>query len=140
MSRSVYVETSALLRVILEGDEDLRPALLGERRYTSALTLLEATRAILRARLAARLDPGGWHQARRRLAEFGSSCEIVPLHEEVLRRAGEEFPVEPLRTLDAIHLATLGVLGEALGELEVVSCDQRVRENAAALGFSLAPR
>ena len=54
MSRRRYVETSVLLRVILEGDETLRRLLLADTRYTSALTFAEATRAILRARTSPR--------------------------------------------------------------------------------------
>ncbi len=135
----LYVETSALLRVVLEGDETLRPLLLGEGRYTSVLTFVEATRGILRARREGRLDASGAQKARRRIAEFGRSCEIVSLDDEVLRRAGEEFPVEPVRTLDAIHLATLQILEETLSGFEVASCDERVRDNAEALDFRVVP-
>lgn len=57
----------------------------------------------------------------------------------MLRRAGEAFPVEPVRTLDAIHIATLQILDEALSEFEVATCDERVRDNAEALGFTVLP-
>ena len=139
MSRRRYVETSVLLRVILDGDETLRRLLLADIRYTSVLTFAEATRAILRARLTGRLDAGGALKARRRRAEFERCSEVVPLDDEVLRRAGEEFPVEPVRTLDAIHLATLQILAEALPDLDVASSDDRFRENAQALGFTVLP-
>jgi len=135
----LYVETSALLRVVLEGDEALRPLLLGEGRYTSALTFVEARRGVLRARLKGRLDASGMHKALRRITEYARSCEIVPLEDEVLRRAGEEFPVEPVRTLDAIHIATLQILEESLSGFEIATCDERVRDNAEALGFRVLP-
>jgi predicted nucleic acid-binding protein len=138
MSTYRYVETSALLRVILEGDASLQPLLAGTC-YTSALTVAEARRAIRRARSTGRLDPAGAQNARRRIAEFESWSEIVPINDEVLQGTGEEFPVEPVRTLDAIHLATMQLLAEALPELEVVSADERVRENAKALGMKVLP-
>ncbi len=139
MTANLYVETSALLRVVLEGDENLRPLLLGEGRFTSALTFAEASRAVLRARREGRLDARGAREANKRIAEFGRSCETVALEESVLERAGQEFPAEPVRTLDAIHLATILVLDAAGIDIEVASCDLRVRENAEALGFRLLP-
>jgi hypothetical protein len=45
------------------------------------------------------------------------------------------FPVEPIRTLDAAHLATAELLGEAPPLVTIVTRDGRVRENAEALGY-----
>jgi predicted nucleic acid-binding protein len=139
MTRRVYVETSALLRVLLDGDAALRPVLSGDGLYTSALTFLEASRSIARARRERRLDAGGARDAERQLATFERGCDVLAIGDEVIRRARDEFPEEPVRSLDAIHLASLLVLDEALGEFEVVSCDERVRRNAVALGFSVVP-
>lgn len=139
MSPYRYVETSALLRVLLEGDAALQPLLLESTCYTSALTLAEARRAIRRARFLGELDAAGVQSARRRVAEFEAWAEIIPMGDSVLRATGEEFPVEPVRTLDAIHLATVQLLAETLPELDLVSTDARVRENASALGINVLP-
>ncbi len=139
MSRHVYVETSALLRALLDGDETLRPVLAGEGLYTSALTLVETARALSRVRREARLSAGRLRAVERQVAVFERACEIVPMDDDVLMRARASFPREPVRTLDAIHVATLQLLDEALGGFEVVSCDGRVRENAEALGFVILP-
>jgi predicted nucleic acid-binding protein len=133
------VETSALLRVLLDGDEGLQPEISGEGLVTSALTFVEASRAILRARRERRLDARSAREAERQLAAFERACDVIAMDGEVLRRARQEFPVEPVRTLDAIHLASVGVLDEELGGVDVASCDDRVRQNAAALGFLLVP-
>ena len=134
-----YVETSALLRVILEGDGTLQPLLSKGTCYTSALTLAEARRAIRRARAVGRLDPAGVQSARRSVVEFERWAEVVAISESVLQGVGAEFPVEPVRTLDAIHLATVQLLAETLPGLELVSTDERVRENARVLGISVLP-
>lgn len=139
MTRRVYVETSALLRLLLEGDATLRPLVSGDGLFTSALTFLEAGRAILRARRERRLDAAAAREAERLLAAFERGCDVLAMEEEVVRRARDEFPEEPVRSLDAIHLASLLVLDEALGEFVVASCDDRVRRNAAALGFDVVP-
>lgn len=57
--------------------------------------------------------------------------------EAILTRAGHPFPVEPIRTLDALHLATAEALGESPALVIIVTRDLRVRENAIALGFSI---
>lgn len=139
MRRRLYVETSALLRVLLDGDVGLRPVLSGEGLFTSALTFLEAGRSIARARRERRLDAAGARDAERQLAAFERGCDVLAIEDEVVRRARDEFPEEAVRSLDAIHLASLLVLDEALGEFEVASCDERVRRNAVALGFEVVP-
>lgn len=139
MKRHLYVETSALLRVLLDGDEGLRPVLSGEGLFTSALTFVEAARAVSRARRERRLDAREAREAERQLAAFERSCDVIALDDDVLRRAREELPEEPVRSLDAIHLACLRVLDDELGGVEVASCDDRVRRNATALGFAVVP-
>lgn len=52
----------------------------------------------------------------------------------MLTRAGRPFPVEPIRTRDAIHLATADLLGEAPQLVTVLTRDTRVHEHAQALG------
>jgi hypothetical protein len=54
-----------------------------------------------------------------------------------LDRAARPFPAEPVRTLDAIHLATALEFQDALGTLTMLSLDARIRENAAALGMGI---
>jgi hypothetical protein len=58
---------------------------------------------------------------------------------EVLERARRRFPVEPVRTLDALHLASALAARAAIPGLDLLSLDQRVRDNGAALGFDLLP-
>lgn len=55
------------------------------------------------------------------------------------RRGTARFPHEPVRTLDALHLATALMFHEAHRALTVVSVDEGIRENAVALGLSVAP-
>lgn len=55
----------------------------------------------------------------------------------VLARVGRPFPVEPINTLDAVHLATAEQLGEPPALVTIVTRDVRVRENALALGYAI---
>lgn len=54
-------------------------------------------------------------------------------------RLAIRFPNEPVRTLDALHLATAVLFREALGSVTMVSLDERVRSNASGLGLEVAP-
>ena len=133
-----YIESSALVAALLEHDADALKSLRTRgRKVTSALTIAETARAILRARAAARLTPEEERAAVRALRRFERRCYLVAVTDTVLARVGRPFPLEPIRTLDAVHLATTELLGEPPPLMVVVTRDVRVRENAEALGYAV---
>lgn len=133
-----YIETSALLAALLEGDEGAgRAVSAAGRRVASLLTFAEAARAVLRARATGRLTMADERAALGALRTYERRCAVVSVADAVLVRAGRPFPVEPIRTLDAIHLATVELLGETPQLVTVVTRDARIRENATALGYAL---
>ena len=133
-----YIETSALLAALLENDRDAKEAIRAPgHRITSALTLAEANRAVIRGRATGRLDAEAERGAVRGLQTFARRCEIVAISDEVLTRAGRLFPVEPVRTLDAIHIATAELLGDPPPLIAFITRDKRVADNARALGYSI---
>jgi hypothetical protein len=69
------------------------------------------------------------------LRRFERRCYVVAVTDAVLARVRRPFPVEPIRTLDAVHLATAELLGEPPPLMMVVTRDSRVRANAEALGY-----
>ncbi len=131
-----YIETSALLAALLEQDAAARNALRGKRRrITSALTFAEASRALVRARVAQRLTAAEERAGLRWLQAFRRRCDVVAITDAVLARCGRPFPVEPIRTLDALHLATAELLGEPPQLITIVTRDSRVIDNARAMGY-----
>ncbi len=58
---------------------------------------------------------------------------------EVMDRARRPFPVEPIRTLDAIHLATAVLARSLVPDVAVLSLDGRVRRSAEQMGFRVLP-
>lgn len=130
-----YIDSSALLAAMLEGDPAATASIRASgQRFTSALTVAEASRAILRARLSARITAPQERAAVLALQRFTRRCHIVAVTEAILAHAGRPFPIEPVRTLDAIHLATVQALGEPPALVTVVTRNLRVRDNAHALG------
>ena len=104
---------------------------------TSALTLAEAGRTIIRARPTRRLTAEEEQAAVRALRTFERRCFILDVDRAVLDRVRRLFPVEPIRTLDAVHLATVELLGEAPPLVTIVTRDGLVRENAETPGYTV---
>ena len=130
------MESSALVAALLEHDMASRgPLPAGVQHVTSALTLAEAGRAIIRARATDRLTAAEEQAAVLALRTFERRCFILDVDRAVLARVRRPFPVEPTRTLDAVHLATAELLGEPPQVVTIVTRDVRVRDNARALGY-----
>lgn len=133
------MESSALVAALLEHDTTVMSALpRGMRPVTSVLTFAEAARAIVRARVGGRLTPEQEQAAFRGLRTFRRRCFVLDIEGTVLGRVGRPFPVEPIRTLDAVHLATAELLDESPQLVTIVTRDERVRANARALGYAVA--
>lgn len=64
---------------------------------------------------------------------------IFDIDTEVMERARRPFPAEPIRTLDALHLATASVVQSLVPEQGVLSLDGRVRASARQMGFLVVP-
>ncbi len=73
------------------------------------------------------------------LARASVRWAVSEISPDVAARAGASFPVEPVRTRDAIHLASALLLRESLPDLTVLSTDDRVRRNCGLLGVPVLP-
>lgn len=138
----VYAESSAVLSWLLgeSGQEAIVDEMSdAEQIVTSTLTMIECSRALALARAMKRLKEAEELAALHLLEDAGASWHVLDISDLVADRARAAFPREPVRTLDALHLASALVFAEALGAVRVLSLDARVRENAVALGFAIAP-
>ena len=136
---TLYLETSAVLTWLFgESDaEQVRSVVDGAKTIaTSELTLTECERALIRAEHQALLTGGDAQRLRGLLSRAKRAWVRMAVSDRVLARAAQSFPAEPVRTLDAIHLATALELTKAFPELRVLSFDRRVIDNAEALGIS----
>jgi predicted nucleic acid-binding protein len=137
-----YAESSAVLAWLLGEPKQtaVREALArAERVASSSLTTLECARGLVRAVTMGRVSRTQELAAVQVLHGATASWMILEMAGGVLDRARARFPHEPLRTLDALHLATAVLLLEAHGSLTMVSLDDRIRANSSALGFAIAP-
>lgn len=102
---TVYLDTSALLRLVLHEPGALDDLRSSERLVSSELIVVESLRTIDRLRLRGALSPEEAAYRRRVATEWLEAVDLVLLQRAVLARASEPFPT-PLGTLDALHLAT----------------------------------
>jgi predicted nucleic acid-binding protein len=125
----IYLDTSVALAHLLA--EDRRPP---DSLWRQALVSSRLLEYELWTRLHAR-DLGGSHgELARRLVERLAILEMLP---NVLARAVEPFP-GPLRTLDALHLASIEFLRTRGQTIELASYDERLVAAARAIGIPIA--
>jgi predicted nucleic acid-binding protein len=139
---SLYAESSAVLAWLLEEEMagDVAGALAGaEQVVASDLTLAECGRALIRAHALGSLSELEMTRRRTLLEASSVHWTLLRIDGGVLERARRRFPAEPVRTLDALHLASALAARAVISDLALLSLDQRVRDNGAALGFDVLP-
>ncbi len=135
---AVYVETSAFLAWLFdesEGSDVSTEVEAAETIVTSSLTFLESERVLVRAVSSRLLLEADAQRLRGAILRQRGTWIVMAISEEVLERAGRPFPVEPVRSLDAVHLATALVFARAFPEIRMLTLDRKVAENAAALAL-----
>ena len=139
---NLYAESSAVLAWLL--DEAKGPAMRkslaeAESILTSELTLIECDRALHRVAATGAITTGFAADRQARLAAAAEAWTILRLTPAIVARARRPFPEEPIRTLDALHVASALHAGSMLAGLVVLSLDARVRKAARALGLDVTP-
>jgi len=140
---TLYAESSAVLSWLLgeANQDDVITALTeADTVVGSSLTVLECARALLRARTMQRISATDERTALELLESAAESWHLLEVSDAVLATARQRFPHEPVRSLDALHLASALTLQNALGVVHMLSLDDRVRRNAASLGMTVVPR
>jgi predicted nucleic acid-binding protein len=140
---NIYAESSAVLAWLL-GEaagrrvrEVLRRA---ELVMASDLVLIECDRVLIRAVTLGEIDEAKAADRRAYLNAAASHWHLCRLSLDIVDRARHAFPAEPVRTLDAIHLASALAVRSTVPSTELLSLDDRIRRAGEQLGFRLQPR
>ena len=139
---NLYAESSAVLGWLLDENSaaDVRRLLAAaEIIVASDLTLIECDRVIIRAAALGELTEAEAADRRAHLTAAASHWQILRVAPEIVERARQPFPGEPIRTLDAIHLSSALVARTAIVGLTLLSLDDRVRKAAKKLGLDVIP-
>jgi predicted nucleic acid-binding protein len=138
----LYAESSAVLAWLLgqARGEAVGEALESARGViASDLTLVECERVLIRAWSTGLISETERVDQSAALARVAAHWTRLRVDEEVVERARRPFPIEPVRTLDALHLACALVARSVSPDLRLLTLDQRVRENGVRLGFAAVP-
>ena len=139
---NLYAESSAVLAWLLgeaEGDR-VREILSGATLVLSSdLTLIECDRVLIRASGMSGVSEALVADRRALLNMAAAHWNILRLEGEIVDRARSPFPSEPLRNLDAIHLASALSARAIIPGLRLLSLDQRILASAKVLGFDPLP-
>jgi hypothetical protein len=126
----IYIDTSVLLAQALAEDRIPNPAIWSEPLISSRLLEYEVW---------TRIHAGGLSRSHGDVAcRLLEGISFEELDRDVLSRSLHPFPVR-VRTLDALHLATLEFLRVRGQRLELATFDRRMVEAAEALAIPLAP-
>ena len=135
-------ETSAVLRWLLNehGGADIHGLLRHATKVVCCRLTLVETRPVIRRAVAEKLlDEVASTAILEAFARARASWAVLEMTREVAERAEGAFPIEPVRTLDALHLAAALLLRQALSDLRLLSTDDRGCANGRELGFEVVP-
>ena len=139
---NLYAESSAVLAWLLgedRGREVEQQLAAADLVLTSDLTLIECDRVLARAASLGEPHAAEIDTRRALVATTSEHWVVLSIDSEVVVRSRLAFPREPVRTLDAVHLSTVLLARRLVTEVDLLSLDERVRENAVALGFRVVP-
>jgi predicted nucleic acid-binding protein len=138
---ALYIETSAVLSWLF-GEDGAQPVIdcinNADRVATSTLTRLETERSLVRAEKSGLITAAARHKLLGLFRMVSSGWYFLSISEEVLTRSCLEFPAEPVRSLDAIHLASALETVQLFQDITVLSYDKRVLDNIVPLGLKSA--
>lgn len=124
----IYLDTSVALAHLLAEDHRPTASLWGEQLVSSRLLQFEIWTRVNGLGMTA-----SHGEAVRALI---SRVSFVEMTSTAMERALEPFPV-PVRTLDAIHLASLDFLSRSGQRIRLASYDARLLRAARALRFEI---
>lgn len=136
---TVYLESSALLAYLFKEKNchAIQRSLEGAVQViTSVLTLVEAERAVSRLQFQSIVNAAQALSLAGILVALSNQWIMMEMTSPIRKRAGGLFPVEPVRSLDAIHLATMLEAIKSFPDLQVESCDERILSNLEPLGLT----
>lgn len=139
---NVYAESSAVLAWLL-GETDgprVREVLARSELVTASdLTLIECDRVLIRAVALGEIDEATAADRRARLNGAAAHWHVWRLSADIVDRARRPFPMDPMRSLDAIHLASALAVRSVVPGVDLLSLDDRIRRSGEQLGFRLRP-
>ena len=138
----LYAESSAVITWVLseERESEIENALAeAELIISSDLTMLECERVLVRGSAVGELSGGELNKRQVMLRTAAQHWMLLSFDPPVIERAQRPFPNEPIRTLDALHLAFALEAGQMIPDVRILSLDRQIRKAAQDLGMEVCP-
>ena len=129
-----YLDASVLLRLVLEQENGLTNWREIDEPCSSALLDVECFRTMHRLRSEERIDDETLGQRYEALHALLRPVTRIDLTYHVLERASQPFPL-PLKTLDAIHLASALLWRDSGVDFAFATHDRALAIAARSMGF-----
>lgn len=135
---NVYLDSSVLLRWLLNSSKAYSGFQNWRICYTSELIYIEVNRVLNRLRLEKEIDDLEYAILHKTFLEFYDSIYIIEINQAIKKKSAEPFPTI-IGTLDAIHLASALLLKEENKKLEIIflTHDNQLSIAATAVGFEV---
>ena len=132
----VYLDSSVVLRPLLDQPNRLREWGRWTSAYSSELLGVECRRAIDRLRLEGSYDDAQVAKAIEQLARIEKTIKRIRLTRTILHAASRTMPTI-VKTLDAIHLVSaVAIRDRRHVEIQFATHDEQQATAARALGFA----
>lgn len=138
----LYAESSAVLAWLLRqaaGPQVESILANAEEVVASDLTLIECSRAFHREVALGRMPEENARKAEAQFHASRSAWRVLRLLAPIVERTRQRFPQEPIRSLDALHVASALYARTASPDIVLLSLDDRVRRVGGSVGFKLLP-
>jgi predicted nucleic acid-binding protein len=119
------------------GEAARRALAEAELVIASDLTLIECDRVLIRAQTQDEISEAEVSDRHALLNAAAGHWQVLRIDTEVVERARRSFPLEPIRTLDALHLASALVARGSVPGLVLLTLDERIRNVGRRLGFQI---
>ena len=137
---TVYFDSSAFVKLVMaEKGTDVADATwdVCDTATSSRLAYPEVRAALAAAERAGRLDDITLVAAEDRWEEYWSAVSVIEVDPDVAQRAGGLAGEHALRGADAVHLASLLILGDPT--VLFAAWDRHLRAGALSVGARLVP-
>lgn len=138
----VYAESSAVLSWLLgepPGPAVRRVLEAAAFVVTSDLTFVECDRALHSARSLGQLSGELAAELSSELRRIAAGWIRLRLSDDIVERARGSFLEEPIRSLDALHLASALATVALIPETTILTLDERVRRCGHQFGLTVLP-
>ncbi len=136
----LFIESSAVLCWLFNQERALAVVdhlNWAEEIFSSVLTLVEVKRALNRAESLKEITSKDLAVLRSNFYRVADEWRFLSISDEIIAEASRRFPIEPLRSLDAIHLATAVESSLLYSDIRILSYDDKINDNASAIGLIL---